>query len=296
MRVVHRHALSIFGALAVAWVALVWASASASALGSPPGTDAARVDQAATAAVAPQACKECHSGPETERLPSFHQDCTTCHRGATEHVAAPAADNINRPEPADCLTCHTRSAKLAQWEAGPHGRNQVQCRECHSPHKPVVRPEFTTVGNRRMDAVSAACTTCHQDTAASFTLPSHHPVREGGVSCVSCHDPHGSDGVRQLARVDRCISCHPAQRGPFVFEHAPVIEDCANCHVPHGSANRRLAELPSPSLCLQCHSLADTRHAQNAAVGARVSGAAFRNCVGCHAAIHGSHNDPYLRF
>jgi DmsE family decaheme c-type cytochrome len=160
----------------------------------------------------------------------------------------------------------------------------------------VVRPEFTTVGNRRMDATSAACTTCHQDTAASFTLPSHHPVREGGLSCVSCHDPHGSDGVRQLAKTERCVSCHPSQRGPFVFEHAPAIEDCTNCHVPHGSASRRLAELPSPSLCLQCHTLADTRHAQDAAVGARVSGAALRNCVACHAAIHGSHNDPYLRF
>ena len=99
----------------------------------------------------------------------------------------PRPTTINRPEPADCLTCHTRSAKLAQWEAGPHARNQIQCRDCHSPHKSVTRPEFTTVGNRRMDAASAACATCHQDTAASLSLTSHHPVREGGV--VVCQLP-----------------------------------------------------------------------------------------------------------
>jgi DmsE family decaheme c-type cytochrome len=296
MRVAHTHTWGLLGAVAVVWVALVWVSAPASATAASSETEVRAAAQAQATAVSPQTCKECHSGPETERLPSFHQDCTTCHRGATEHVAAPAADNINRPEPADCLTCHTRSAKLAQWEDGPHGRNSVQCRECHNPHKSVSRPEFTTVGNRRLDAASEACTTCHQDAVASFTLPSHHLIREGGISCVSCHDPHGGDTLRQIAKVDRCVTCHPAQRGPFVYEHAPVLEDCANCHVPHGSANRRLTELPQPSLCLQCHSLADTRHAQGAVAGARVSGAAFRNCVGCHAAIHGSHNDPYLRF
>ena len=75
-----------------------------------------------------------------------------------------------------------------------------------------------------------------------------------------------------------------------------VAEDCASCHVPHGSANRRLLELPQPALCLQCHSLADTRHALGAAAGARVSGVSFRNCVSCHAAIHGSVTDEFLRF
>lgn len=296
MRVACSRPLGAMGAVTVLWGTLIWIGAPASALGPSPANRDSRQPQAPVAAVSPQTCKDCHGGSETERLPAFHQECTTCHRGATEHVAAPAADNINRPEAADCLTCHTRSAKLAQWEDGPHARNRVQCRECHNAHKAVTRPEFTTVGNRRMDTASEACATCHQDSVASFMLPSHHMIREGGISCVSCHDPHGGDTVRQIARIDRCITCHPAQRGPFVYEHAPVLEDCANCHVPHGSANRRLTELPQPSLCLQCHSLADTRHAQGAVAGARVSGAAFRNCVGCHAAIHGSHNDPYLRF
>ncbi|MGZ8802497.1 MAG: cytochrome c3 family protein [Mycobacterium sp.] len=296
MRVAPTPTLGVFGTLAAVWVALVWASAAAAPLGESPRTVTIQGAQAPAATISPQTCKDCHTGAETERLPIFHRDCLTCHRGAKEHVAAPAVDNIHRPEPADCLTCHTRSAKLAQWENGPHSRNKVECRECHNPHKPVVRPRFTTVGDRRMDSVSAACVTCHRDTASRFALQSHHPLREGGISCVSCHDPHGRDGVRQLSKTDRCVTCHPAQRGPFVFEHAPVLEDCSNCHVPHGSGNRRLTELPSPSLCLQCHSLADPRHAQNAAVGARVTGAALRSCVGCHAAIHGSHNDPYLRF
>lgn len=241
-------------------------------------------------------CTACHTGSAFEGLAVFHQDCTTCHDGSEAHLASPEIGTIAMPAAADCLSCHTRSDKLMHWESGAHARSQIGCSSCHNPHDSGLATEFRTVGARRLDAVSAACTTCHQEELAKFSLPSHHPVREGGLSCVSCHDPHGADQVTRLSKTDTCLTCHANHRGPMVFEHAPVAEDCSTCHVPHGSATPKLLELPQPALCLQCHSLADNRHGLGAVAGARVSGAALRNCTGCHAAIHGSASDAILRF
>jgi DmsE family decaheme c-type cytochrome len=248
----------------------------------------------AAAASAP-VCLACHGGSAYAGLPTFHGDCTACHSGSDAHLAGPSIMNIGKPEAADCLACHTSSPALMHWEFGPHARGDLSCGDCHVVHGPPVQ-ESRSVADRAMDPVSVSCLGCHQEVQAKLSLPSRHPVREGGLACVSCHDPHGSDGLTQVSRTETCLSCHQTHRGPRAFEHAPVAEDCANCHVPHGSANRSLLELPQPALCLQCHSLADNRHALGAAAGARVSGVALRNCVACHSAIHGSNVDGVLRY
>ena len=43
------------------------------------------------------------------------------------------------------------------------------------------------------------------------------------------------------------------QRGPFLFEHEPVQDDCSECHNPHGSVNDQLLTARPPFLCQQCH-------------------------------------------
>ena len=62
------------------------------------------------------------------------------------------------------------------------------------------------------------------------------------MSCSSCHNPHGSTNVRMLrAGTDineSCTTCHAEKRGPFLWEHAPVMENCVTCHDPHGSSQR----------------------------------------------------------
>ncbi len=240
-------------------------------------------------------CLQCHSGPGTEALPKFHQECTSCHAGGADHVKEPAVTNIQKPVAADCLTCHKSNPKLMRWEFGPHARTEVICRDCHSIHAGPPT-ESRNVGDRMMQDTTRLCATCHKEVLAKFSLPSHHPVREGGLSCTSCHDQHGAREIGRLSKTELCLGCHQNHRGPKNFEHAPVVEDCANCHTPHGSAMRRLLEVPQPTLCLQCHSLADNRHAQGAVAGARVSGGVLRACTNCHAAIHGSSVDFYLRF
>ncbi|OFW21205.1 MAG: hypothetical protein A3H97_00270 [Acidobacteria bacterium RIFCSPLOWO2_02_FULL_65_29] len=131
---------------------------------------------------------------------------------------------------------------------------------------------------------------------ARFRLPSHHPVTEGAMSCTSCHDPHSGDRTSVRSEVERCGSCHQAQRTPKAIVHPPVAEACSTCHTPHGSPNRRLLTMAQPALCIQCHSVADTRHAVGAAARGALGGAVLRRCVACHKAIHGGQMDPHLRY
>ena len=140
---------------------------------------------------------------------------------------------------------------------------------------------------------------------------SHHPVREGKMSCASCHNPHDgaqpkmlqADSVNEL-----CYKCHAEKRGPFLFEHAPVREDCVSCHEPHGSNHKRLLVQKLPNLCWNCH-LTGSGHFGSGdnlstELGARVAPAGApsgyptansrfveKACKNCHANLHGS-NSP----
>ena len=97
------------------------------------------------------------------------------------------------------------------------------------------------------------------DVWAQFQKPFHHKLPEGAMSCVDCHNPHGSirPAMTQIfgANEPGCFNCHGDKRGPFTFEHAPVrFEGCPTCHEPHGSANPRMLDRPQVQLvCLECH-------------------------------------------
>jgi DmsE family decaheme c-type cytochrome len=151
------------------------------------------------------------------------------------------------------------------------------------------------------------CFTCHKDIRADTWKTSHHPIREGKITCTDCHNPHGSTTAKMLAATsvnDQCYTCHTEKRGPFLWEHPPVRESCLNCHTPHGSNHIKLQRTSVPFLCQQCHS--NTRHPGTLYDGLRVptidnpnlaSNRLFnRGCPDCHAAIHGSNHPsaPYL--
>ena len=45
---------------------------------------------------------------------------------------------------------------------------------------------------RAQETTVALCYSCHQTVRSAFALPEHHKVPEGVVSCVDCHQPHGT--------------------------------------------------------------------------------------------------------
>jgi len=236
-------------------------------------------------------------------------DCESCHgpgslaiEGLTEEkVKEEAAKGIqtkcdyetfididNLPAPAKsliCLKCHTANAtfNLHNWNASTHAVNDVSCSDCHRIHAGpdlIVKPRDTF----------QMCFECHQDIRAEFSLPNHHPVPEGKITCVDCHDSHGATADRLLRRDSlkaTCTQCHAEKEGPFVFEHADQTEECTACHNQHGSVNTYLLKQSVPFLCLQCHS----GHPHNPAVSyttPELLGAYYTRCTDCHSTIHGT--------
>ena len=95
-----------------------------------------------------------------------------------------------------------------------------------------------------------------------------------------------------------CTGCHTDKRGPMLWEHAPVRENCATCHDPHGSSNDRMLVVRMPMLCQRCHIA--TKHPSsiydNNAITVNKSNRMFgRSCMNCHQNIHGS-NHPSGQF
>jgi DmsE family decaheme c-type cytochrome len=128
---------------------------------------------------------------------------------------------------------------------------------------------------------------------------SHMPLREGKMTCTSCHNPHGTltpSLLKEVSLNNTCYTCHAEKRGPFLWVHPPVNENCANCHDPHGSNHENMLRVAKPRLCQQCH--IETRH-PTSPYGRDTGSLKFvmgRQCVSCHAVIHGSNHPSGFAF
>ncbi len=246
-----------------------------------------------------------HGQAKNPRTPAAAQGCESCHGPGQAHVDDDAKGKILRfkaMKPADvnqtCLTCHNRGTH-AGWEGSGHESRNLSCSTCHSVHSPkslekqLVKKTQTEV-----------CATCHRtQVAKTERAVAHMPVREGKMSCSSCHNPHGSvNNVKALKAgssvSESCMTCHTEMRGPMLWEHAPVKESCATCHDPHGSSNDRMLNVRMPMLCQRCH--VATRHPATLydrdEITTNKSNRMFgRSCVNCHSNIHGS-NHPSGQF
>ena len=264
-----------------------------------------------------QACQVCHEDIFKAFQKNPHQPvdtdkkrgwenraCESCHGPAAKHTESVSAADIRQPaklSPAEadriCLTCHQNQPTHIGRINSSHAKNQVSCVTCHSIHK--NGPNGLVPHGAA--AVNAQCAGCHTDVWASFQRPYKHRLPEGAMSCVDCHNPHGSlrPAMTQAARANEpgCFNCHGDKSGPFVFEHAPVrLEGCATCHEPHGSANpRMLTRHEVRFVCLECHaSLPTPTLAGNAALSTvppafhDLRSPRFANCTVCHQKVHGS--------
>ena len=236
--------------------------------------------------------------------------CRACHGDSNEHRDAPsdAAPDISfGPRwPAGhtarsdrCLSCHEKGSQML-WAGSEHQREELACDNCHDSHQ----QRDPALASRRSGEL---CGSCHQRQRAESRLPSRHPIAEGKTACADCHNPHGGLGDAALHQVsvnENCLSCHQEKRGPFLWEHPPVTEDCGLCHRPHGSVNDRLLTARGPGLCQQCHSAAFHPSlpygGEGTATASRNATAPNqnllgKNCMNCHSQVHGSNHPSGAR-
>lgn len=262
----------------------------------------------ATSATGGAPCADCHDKAVAAFESSFHakiwqgaNGCPSCHGTTDQHLNDPSkktiisfskdggrtAEELSK----QCLECHQKtSAQLAMWDMGAHKKNDVACVSCHKIHQPRPTVNQPTV-----------CFTCHRDVRSDANKMSHHPIIEGKVKCSDCHNPHGTlskhminaESVNQL-----CYKCHADKRGPWIWEHPPVEENCAICHTPHGSRHETLLVDKVVNLCEDCHDIEGAgTHESAVNTAANMFSAASsskrvsaRGCIECHHAIHGSSN------
>lgn len=185
-----------------------------------------------------------------------------------------------------CLGCHERGQRT-YWEGSVHQERGVACTNCHTVMKAV-----SAQGQLKTAFQPDTCFQCHKDRRAQMFRSAHMPMREGKIVCSDCHNPHGSATVGLLwtnSINDTCYKCHAEKRGPFLFEHTPVRENCLNCHDPHGSINEASLKISRPRLCFECHTIGP--HGSLGTTGPFSSLTMGRGCTNCHTMIHGT-NSP----
>ena len=259
------------------------------------------------AVAADSPCADCHDEVAAEMANQIHMriepfevfgrqvGCEGCHGDGTKHMEEGDPSLIrsfsNPAEDASaCLDCHSLKNQ-GEWNASTHAMENLTCLDCHSIHK-ASNPINT-------------CKDCHQQVYAQFELPSHHPVPEGKMSCASCHDPHAATESQlntPMRLNDLCYECHQGKEGPFVFEHAPVVEDCSLCHSAHGSIPNNLLTVNEPTLCLQCHEFhfhagllspdgeweVGGSHYENPQGEHSFNASFTTKCTQCHSQVHGT--------
>lgn len=267
-------------------------------------------------------CTRCHDENESKPVLAFFQTpmgvtadprtptCQSCHGPSLAHQQGPVNGKIAPPDRrfnndggfavssadernAVCMTCH-KGTQRTHWEGSQHQSAGLACNDCHKVHSAVdpVRVKATQ---------PEVCYTCHKDRRADMMKISHHPVPEGKMACSDCHNLHGSAGphlMKEATINETCWTCHADKRGPFLWEHQPVTEDCTNCHNPHGSNIAPLLKSRPPFLCDECH---DGPHNSQAMYGPGIAGTSVgiaqpnssgsgMACLNCHVMVHGSNN------
>jgi len=234
-----------------------------------------------------------HGSPSQQGSPMAGLQCEACHgplgahnKGGKEPMIAFGKESklSAQSQNSVCLGCHNDPKQMA-WHSSSHNLDEVACSDCHNIH---------TDNDPVMDklTVNDTCTSCHTQQKSDMNKRSSHPMKWDQMTCIDCHNPHGSMSESSLNHAtvnDTCYSFHGEKRGPVLWEHAPVTENCANCHNPHGSVNEAMLSQRAPQLCQQCR--VDDGHASR--VLPQSGSDAFgggKSCLNCHSQIHGSNH------
>jgi DmsE family decaheme c-type cytochrome len=225
---------------------------------------------------------------------AFEQGCESCHGDANEQMSAGGDKskiiNPGRLKGAEasknCIRCHQTQRAQMHWKGSAQQKANVSCVDCHKTHGGSAE-KSSLAGKTEPET----CFRCHGNLRHTMFQRSAHPLRDGKMTCSSCHNPHGTMTGNKLLKAnstnDLCLKCHAEKRGPFLWEHAPSRENCLSCHASHGSNHDKLLTMTVTMTCQNCHN--QGRH-QSVAGRPNALFNIGRACLQCHPQVHGSNH------
>jgi hypothetical protein len=160
-------------------------------------------------------------------LPFLHGGitCESCHGDGAQHLSSEGKGAILNPSKLDperrdsiCISCHLEGDAAVERR----GRSAVN-----------YRP-----GDRIQDYISyfiqtgAAGTTSRAvSQVEALNLSMCKRVTGDRMSCMSCHDPHGSPPINERVTFYRgkCLACHTQPK--YATQHFSENQDCTSCHM-----------------------------------------------------------------
>jgi DmsE family decaheme c-type cytochrome len=157
--------------------------------------------------VGSEVCKDCHEAQYNKFMGSVHgkkaipgnpvnnQECETCHGPGDQHVEKGGGRGVaifafSKKEAASdrdakCLRCHSESRDLPFWNLSRHQSADISCNDCHSIHSAQGK-YFLKVQEPEL------CFSCHKNIMSQTNKQSHHPIKEGKITCSNCHNTMGT--------------------------------------------------------------------------------------------------------
>jgi predicted CXXCH cytochrome family protein len=195
-------------------------------------------------------CDGCHSvnyNIADQTVTEWNVGCERCHGPGSEHVPRPTAANVLNPGRFDyvrasdtCIQCHSQgqpltnpiSGKYYDWPVGFEVGRHLDKLWKLEEHK-LGETTFThfpdgTAHKNRMQG---------NDFVESL-------MYARGVTCFSCHDPHGNENVAMVRETGNglCLGCHgpntqPGPRAATIEQHTHHAagssgSSCIACHMP----------------------------------------------------------------
>lgn len=276
-------------------------------------------------------CGGCHAGqrdPQTGLHVEAGIGCESCHGPGKEHILGKGAvDKIwNSVDPTkSCASCHSGYNQAPNSTRFPVGYRPGMTLEevgfvantfkadgapVAMHHKGAV-PQWQASAHASAaltlnanDHASDRCYECHsteyvlaQEAGQPFSVKDH-PVNDG-VTCVTCHDPHGSNVPGQLREPaeELCASCHTGELGTNeTFKagstlHHPQAEMLAGKGAIGVTAT---VGAHTEITCIECH-MTGMNHQMKVLKPSDVIGTTTKDtCTTCHTNSSPESRDVYL--